>query len=328
MPKTHNLKTLYDSTLKPSLKGMERQRRIVLLFQFFTLLAILIALSLLSGVRSEVGAWFFAIFATICILVIGVITYAKRMAYRANFKEKVVSEIIRMVNPDYHYDANKHIAIETANASQLFKRDADKMTGDDYVSGYVKRVPFEFSEINLEKRNGTDDDGNPVYKDFFHGLFFTADFHKHFNGEVYVYPDKMEKMLGSAGTKLQRFSKKGELVKLENKEFERFFVVYGTDQVVARYILTPKMMEAMVNIQCAANGWEMMFSFINGKVYCAIESKKLFFEPKIIRSGVSYSDVEEIHNLFSLIEVIIEEMNLNTRIWTKPIDDASHHPAL
>jgi hypothetical protein len=36
-----------------------------------------------------------------------------------------------------------------------------------------------------------------------------------------------------------------------------------------------------------------------------------------IFKSVSFADVEFMHSLFTLIETIITEMNLNTRIWTK-----------
>ncbi len=40
------------------------------------------------------------------------------------------------------------------------------------------------------------------------------------------------------------------------------------------------------------------------------------FKPTVKR-GVAYSDIEEFSMILNLIETIITEMNLNTRIWTK-----------
>lgn len=61
----------------------------------------------------------------------------------------------------------------------------------------------------------------------------------------------------------------------------------------------------------------MHFSFIGERVHCAVSFSKGLFEPRVSKSGVKFSDVEEMYCLFSLIEIIIHEMNLNTRIWTK-----------
>ncbi len=45
----------------------------------------------------------------------------------------------------------------------------------------------------------------------------------------------------------------GELIKLENPEFEKIFSVYGSSQQEARYVLTPTMMEAIVNVYKTCN---------------------------------------------------------------------------
>ncbi len=75
-------------------------------------------------------------------------------------------------------------------------------------------------------------------------------------------------------------------------------------------------MEAIVNIH-KAYGLTMYFSFKDENVFCAIPFSRNLFEPNIKKSGVNYRDVEEMYVLFSLIETIVKEMNLNTRIWTK-----------
>ena len=70
-----------------------------------------------------------------------------------------------------------------------------------------------------------------------------ADFNKNFNGHTVVLPDTAEKILGKFGQSLQSMSSRGELVKLEDPEFEKEFCVYGDDQVEARYILSPALMK-------------------------------------------------------------------------------------
>lgn len=148
----------------------------------------------------------------------------------------------------------------------------------------------------------------------FNGLFFLADFNKHIQGETFVMPDTVERLLGKFGQSIQK-SSKGELVKLENPEFEKLFAVFSTNQTEARYLLTPAIMEGMVKIRKEV-GANCYFSFIGERVYCGIEFNKALFEASVTRS-VRFADVEFMHSLFLLIETIITEMNLNARIWTK-----------
>ena len=44
---------------------------------------------------------------------------------------------------------------------------------------------------------------------------------------------------------------------------------------------------------------------------------KDLFEPRILKSGVRFEDMEQMNEQFNLIQTLIHEMNLNTRIWTK-----------
>ena len=103
---------------------------------------------------------------------------------------------------------------------------------------------------------------------------------------------------------------------MENVAFEKLFVVYGTDQIEARYILTPAIMEAMIRI-VEVYGKRVHFSFIGSRVYVAIMIDQDLFEPRIFSSGVRFEDVERMNRNFGIIETLIHEMNLNTRIWTK-----------
>lgn len=201
--------------------------------------------------------------------------------------------------------------------SKLGSDMVNKAIGDDYVSGKIDKTVFEFSELVAQHEyEDTDHDGKKVKRvnNHFNGLFFLADFNKHIQGETFVLPDKAERLLGKFAQSLQK-STKGDLVKLENQEFEKYFAVFSTNQTEARYILTPTMMEGMVTIRKKI-GANCYFSFIGERVYCGIEFNKALFEASIFHS-VSFADVEFMHSLFTIIETIITEMNLNTRIWTK-----------
>jgi len=152
-----------------------------------------------------------------------------------------------------------------------------------------------------------------VYTKVFKGIFFVAEFNKELSESTFVVPEKeYANLLRKEKTEVEHF---GQLVKLENPEFEKIFSVYGSSQQEARYVLTPTMMEAMVNVYKTCN-LKMMFSFTGSKVYCGIPMKKDMFEPTVKR-GIKYSDIEEFYMILSLIETIVNEMNLNTRIWTK-----------
>ena len=110
------------------------------------------------------------------------------------------------------------------------------------------------------------------------------------------------------------------MVELENPEFEKLFTVYGTDQVEARYILSTSLMERLVNFRRKANT-RLHLSFIHSKVYVALSVNKNLFEPNVFSSGVKSGYLKEYFNYLELVTGIIDDLNLNLRIWGKGPDD-------
>lgn len=317
MSEIRNIEEIFEAELKPSLQELEPIRKRIVTH------IVLVVLSILAGFGGAVGAPTENIqigaiaLGIIAVIVFAVLAHSKFKIYRRNFKNKVVREIVLAINPEFQYNPNVHISKHTYEQSCMFLQRADRYSGDDYVTGQIEKTDFEFSEFKAEYKTETTQNGQrkTEWHTIFHGILFHAEFNKHLEGETFVEPDTAERLLGKFGQKFQR-SSKGELVKLENPDFEKLFVVFSTSQVEARYVLTPAIMEAMVNIRNKV-GKRFHFSFIGNRVYCGVSFNKRLFEPRIMSSGVNFTDVEFMYSIFSLIELLIHEMNLNTRIWTK-----------
>ncbi len=317
------LRSLYENDLKPRLLELEVLRKSVLKFILFTVLEIVPASAVLiylytQGIISDV----FIIVGLIGVLIGGLVFLVKAITffrkYRDRFKNEVVTQIVHAIDPNWEYTYNQSIQLNEYLQSNLFETGVDRYKGDDLISGQIEKTDFRCSEFHTEYRTVTYTKNGGVQEHWhtiFKGMFFHADFNKNIKGETYIAPDFAEKLFGKWGQKLQ-FSSKGELVKLENPEFEKLFVVHATDQIEARYILTPVIMEALVNIQKQYNK-QMHISFIGSRVYCAVSFTENLFEPNIFKSGANFEDMGLIYNLFMLNAIIIKELNLNVRIWTK-----------
>lgn len=239
-----------------------------------------------------------------------------RKTFHVDFKSSIIKRLVNYIDPKLEYQADELVEQEHFVASDIFRTKIDSYLGDDKVVGKLGSTDIEFSELDVAytTSNGKSSSRNVVFK----GLFFMADFNKDFSGRTYVLPDISEKNFGTAiGTMFQKMNKgRGELVKLEDLDFEKEFAVYGDDQIEARYILTHSLMKRIVDFKKKSDK-ELYFSFIGSKVYVAIPYPKELFEPKLFTTLLDFEPIKEYYNDLMLAVGIVEELNLNTRIWTK-----------
>ncbi|MCL3779200.1 DUF3137 domain-containing protein [Prolixibacteraceae bacterium JC049] len=323
MQKTEELKALYDEKLKGKLQEQEAIRKKI--FYRTLISAVSFIGSIFAGIflADRVDHPAVNIIAFIGIPSIALIlfftTFPAYKRYVNFYKTSIVSEIVRFIHPDLRYQPNGKIREYIYRDSDLFRTRYDKYEGEDLVQGVIDKTDFECSELHTQYKTTTSNgkgQSKTEWHTIFRGLFFHADFNKEFNGRTYVAPDTAEKLFGKWGQKLQKIGGKADLVKLENSEFEKEFVVHSTDQIEARYILTPTMMEAILNLKKEYN-CRLNVSFIGSRVYCAFELNEDLFEPNLFRSGVNFKDIVKMYHYFNLSISIIEELNLNNRIWTK-----------
>jgi len=149
----------------------------------------------------------------------------------------------------------------------------------------------------------------------FVGMFAVVDFNKKFKGYTIVLPDAMEKRVGYLAKNLQTLNAaRGELVHLEDMEFENDFMVYSTDQVEARYILSTSLMEKITRLKRKIDK-PIMLSFNKNKLYLGIQHPHDFlcFDKK--KNLLTSNVFEKIHDDVYAAIGIVEDLNLNTRIW-------------
>lgn len=234
--------------------------------------------------------------------------------FRDRYKREVVGTVVNAFGLDY--DAHRRIERPEYDRSKLFRSTINRYYGDDLVTGKVDKTAIRFSEVFTQhvSNNGK----NTTVATIFRGILFVADFNKAFIGETIVLPDRSEKALGSFGAFFQKMNfLRPQLVKMEDPEFEKHFVVYGTDQVEARYILSPALMERILTLRNKVNTG-VSLSFIDSHVYIALPINRNLFEPSGLWASIdNFKQIEEYHYLVSLCMTIVEVLDLNTRIWTK-----------
>jgi len=237
--------------------------------------------------------------------------------YKNDFKEKIIAPLIYELDKNLSYMPESHIQESYFSRSKLFLARPDRISGNDYISGKIDNVPIQLSDFHAEKKH-KNSKGNTIWSTLFQGLFIISEFNKNFKGETIILPDTAQSNFGDlVGGWLQSNNiSRDELVKMDNPEFEKEFVVYSNDQVEARYILTHTLMKRLLNYKKKSKH-PLHVSFIGGNIYMAIAYNKDLFEPSVFHSLLKYKIAMEYLSTLHLAVGVVEELKLNQKLWSK-----------
>jgi hypothetical protein len=98
-------------------------------------------------------------------------------------------------------------------------------------------------------------------------------------------------------------------VKLEDPVFEKAFEVYSTDQIEARFILTPDFMERLIGLERTFKGRQVRCAFSGGCMFLACEGKNLLEPGSMHRKMDDLGRVREILQDFAAIFLLIDAMS-------------------
>lgn len=239
--------------------------------------------------------------------------------YRLDFKQKLIAQALKTIDHTLEIDPKRGLTENDFIRSLLFNRRPDKYKSEDLVIGNAGKTKFSFSEVRAHYKEVTNTKRGrqETWHEIFCGVIFQADFNKNFNGVTVV----QSRAFGSSisewfSSNVPFFSDSSSRVKLESPEFEKTFITHSSDQIEARYILTPLMMESI----CALNDrckYSISLSFIGNIVNIAFPLSKNYFEAPLFKSLMTDELMRDDIDLVRHIYQVIETLDLNTRIWGK-----------
>ena len=246
------------------------------------------------------------------------ITLSKsRELFRSGIKNELYTRVTAAIAPQMVFQPHYYRSKTEIEQTGLISSRIDRYNGQDQFSGHIGKTPVVFSEVHAERREtSTDSKGRTRTRwvTVFRGIFLTAEFHKHFSGYVLIETDIAESTFGWLGRKMQGLS--SDLVRLEHPEFEQAFKVRANDPVEARYLLTPSMQERLLTLR-KKWGNSIQLSLISGHVHLLIPQRQNWFECDPERSTADLDQLREFSEQLISILQIVEELDLNTRLWTK-----------
>ena len=320
MKSISQLTDFYYKTLYPTLQKLETKRkqlryRITIIGVALAFMVVLIAIGLKSTIMQSPDILFFlgAAYIGIGTVIYKIIT----KNYTKEFKNKIISPLIKEIDSNLSYTSTLHIPSHHFIRSKIFTKKPDRFSGNDYVRGNIDGVNIQFSDIHAEVKD-RDSDGKKYYETIFKGLFIVSEFNKNFKGQTIILPDIAQSTFGDliGGWLQSNNMNRDQLVKMDNTTFEKEFVVYSTNQIEARYILSHSLMEKLLNFQKRSKH-PVSISFVGGSIYIAIKSNEDQFEPTIFHSLLDYKVAMEYVNTLHLAIGLVQELKLNQKLWSK-----------
>jgi len=319
MKKLSSLIDYFYEEIYPDLILLEKKREAIYK-RLKTVLFILILLSFTTLFLTRKFAFTsFEILSFYIIVPASVFLFVYRMEtkdFTVLFKDEVIGKLVGFIDKSLKYERSGYISSSEYFLSSLFDRSIDDYSGSDLVKGKIDGVILQFSEIHTQKEYEEKNRKRKVT--VFRGLFFVGDFNKNFSGKTVVLPDNIENIFGSFAHFIQSLTagEKMELVKMDNPLFEKEFVVYSTDQIEARYILSNSLMEKILLYKRKLKR-PVSISFVNSKIYIAVSFDAPVFEPKIYKRVTDIKEIKGYFEILSFMVDIVRELDLNRRVWTK-----------
>lgn len=260
---------LYGERIEPCFAANEGERiNAVATFKRRLLIGAPIVLLIMAGLwfwTQDPGFPFFA--AIMGALGVGWYAYSPLAAVGRKVKNAYCSAIAEAMNSNFAIAGFAPPALERFKSLRLLPG-YHRSNFEDLFHGAYKDAAFDLYEGHLEQRS-TDSKGRTRYTTVFRGQLIRMAFPRKFLGVTIVRRDAGMFNVFGGGDGLKK-------VGLEDPKFEKAFEVWGNDQVEARYLLHPVLMQRLLDLETSFKGKRLRCGFEGGDLLVAIEGGNLF----------------------------------------------------
>ena len=236
-------------------------------------------------------------------LIVLIIRRKNKKYFRCNYREKIINYLLN----DYsHWFKEEGCSMSLDFEDSQFVKSYDICSTSDCLiinipndDGSESQVDFKICDLyayNIHR----DEEGNVSHSKVYRGMFATVEF-----------PRKFECLL-SIDVNYKRKGFKLEKVELEDIDFNKKFKVISDNQIEARYILTPQMME---NLLCLEEKFKnLKVVFVDKYLYIGAPNINLF-ELDNFKKNDYFSVFENLYDEVNVCLKIVEEIKDNNKVF-------------
>jgi len=266
--------------------------------------------------------------AGLTLAVLGVIygwVTAPKRAYAKAYKQEIMPAVAALFGLRFAVDGK--IPMHDMQGSKIIPAH-DRYTSEDYFEGAHKGARIRFSEIHLEQRRRSNK--RTYYATVFKGMAILIELPRpRFYGHTILTTGSVLEWFREKSLGLQRAD-------LVDPVFEKKYSVFTNDQVEARYLIDPAMVDRITRLQHSHVSGRLMASYKDKRVLLLIETKKNLFEPADITipatdaEGLSVlrHDVAETLALVDYFEFYKPVEQAAAKAEAEPVEQAASSPLL
>lgn len=302
-PELKGFSAYFAKEIFPLLSAREADRKVslkkaVIACSILALLGAIVVIYILSKPDPSRLVYYFGF---VCLIAIGGVYKYMMRDVQSFTKQKIVNGICNYVG--WKFDSQPALPTLSHWSSLLLIRKgyegvegyrSNKIKLEDEISGEAHGAIFNSIEVKLTRKSGK----NRVTD--FRGQLMSITFPRKFLGRTIVLRDKG----------FLQGKKKGDMkrVGLVDPVFEKIFEAYGTDQVEARYLLTPVFMQTLVDLERSIGGKNIRFGFDQNKLFIAVETPNQFeagsmLEP-LTDPARTQKILDEIGAVYDVVDVV------------------------
>ncbi len=249
----------------------------------------------LMDVTGDIFLVFFMLFVS--AIFVAVVGETIMSAVKLETKTHLVSHICKFLgwkfSPDFYIPT---VDLKRLYENKMITTRYHRYAYEDTIQAHVHGANIDMAELTLERRS--ENKGTTTWVKVFHGQIITIDFNREFSGRTVVLRDK----------KVFNAKRTGGMkrVGLVDPVFEKIFEAYSTDQVEARYLLTPIFMQRLVDLETCVCGKNIRFGFFDRKLTIIVETKNRFEAGSMFTTLLTPNKTQKILDEFGAVFDVID----------------------
>lgn len=229
---------------------------------------------------------------------------AQKCAY--GYKKLVVDQAAEGLFDRYSYQAGEGFSRDEIKETGLVKM-RGKYHSEDMVEGSCKNVTFRRADVSLESRLTS--------TFFFRGSWSVFAFNKDFSSDLQIVTRdfKVADTRANSADGIEFGTR--HKIETENVRFNETFTCYCQNDAEAFYLLTPRLMEALLEADLLL-GYPLMVGFVGNKLHFVIHSDRNYLEPPTEGEKLHLrEELEKVRCELKAVRFVIDALSIDQEIF-------------